>query len=203
MMSRENIEPWIQTWSGGKFDLIDPTPKMIDIMDIAKSLSKQCRFNGHTTSFYSVAQHSVELLKYHLSENEEEYEIIRKGDADVYGFLQKAMTVLLHDASEAYIGDMTSPLKTLMPEFKEPENKIDAVIATKFNTIYPHPPWLKTLDTRILLDERVSVMTHTLEDWKLDVEPLGIHITPWPVGKAYSGFINYFYHLDYLFGLQT
>ena len=202
-MPRENIEPWIQTWSGGKFDLIDPTPEMIDIMDIAKSLSKQCRFNGHTTEFYSVAQHSVELLKYYLDENEEEYDIIRNGDPDVYGFLQKAMTILLHDASEAYIGDMTSPLKILMPDFKKIEYNIDMVIADKFDTIFPHPPWLKTLDIRVLLDERASVMTHTLEDWKLDVEPLGIHITPWPVGKAYSGFINYFHHLNHLSSLQT
>ena len=125
---------------------------MVNIMDIAKSLSKQCRFNGHTTEFYSVAQHSVELLKYYLDENEEEHEIIRNGGPDIYGFLQKAMTVLLHDASEAYIGDMTSPLKILMPDFKKIEYNIDMAIADKFNTIFPHPPWLKTLDTRILLD---------------------------------------------------
>ena len=49
---------WIQTYTGIKFDALNPKPKMIDIVDIAHALSMTCRFNGHVKNFYSVAEHS-------------------------------------------------------------------------------------------------------------------------------------------------
>jgi len=85
------MNAWIQTISGRKFPLAEPDPNQIDIEDIAHALSMLCRFNGHCTQFYSVAEHSM-----HVS-----HEISN----------DLALAGLLHDAAEAYLGDVPSPLK--------------------------------------------------------------------------------------------
>lgn len=82
---------WIQTFTGKKFPLDKPDPALIDIEGIAHALSLLCRFNGHCTRFCSVAEHSVHVA--------------REIDLDL------AMEGLLHDAAEAYLGDVHSPLK--------------------------------------------------------------------------------------------
>jgi 5'-deoxynucleotidase YfbR-like HD superfamily hydrolase len=83
----------INTVSGIEMDLLNPTPEMIDINDIAHSLGMQCRFGGHVSMFYSVAQHSVFVAG--------------KAPAE----LRKH--ALLHDAAEAYLQDITAPLKNI------------------------------------------------------------------------------------------
>jgi len=82
----------IQLFSGKTFDFLDLKPINIDISDIAHALSQLCRFNGHTDRFYSVAEHSLYVSS-----------LVHPNYA-IYG--------LLHDAAEAYIGDMTTPLKS-------------------------------------------------------------------------------------------
>ena len=82
---------YIQTYNGKLFSLIDPQPEDVHIADIIESLSKQCRFVGHCKYFYSVAQHSVIVSNI---VNEEE-----------------RLAALMHDAVEAYIGDISKPLK--------------------------------------------------------------------------------------------
>ena len=78
------------TASGLGFDPEDPKPEAIVIEDIAHALSNICRFGGHTGSFYSVAQHSV-LVSLHTN-------------------AKFARAGLMHDASEAYIGDIIRPV---------------------------------------------------------------------------------------------
>jgi len=90
---------WMQIFTGKKFWPLDPKSEEVDIKDIALSLAFQCRFNGHSNYFYSIAQHSVIVSK-----------IVSK---------DQASAALLHDAAETYIGDMVSPLKRFMLEFKE------------------------------------------------------------------------------------
>lgn len=80
---------WIQTYTGKRFFPLAPRAEDIDIADIAHALSQQCRFTGHTSRFYSVAQHSV-----HVAE---------QCAYPIYG--------LLHDAAEAYLVDLPSPIK--------------------------------------------------------------------------------------------
>ncbi len=91
---------WIHTHSGMAFDLLSPTPGMVVLEDIAYALSRLCRFTGHCSRHYSVAEHSINVAKQCQLEH---------GFSD-----QWAIAALLHDAAEAYIGDLSSPLKGLL-----------------------------------------------------------------------------------------
>lgn len=83
---------WIQTATGRRFWPLDPRPEDVSIRDIAHALSLICRFVGHALEFYSVAQHSVLVSRLAMTREE-------------------ALWFLLHDAAEAYIGDISRPLK--------------------------------------------------------------------------------------------
>lgn len=82
---------WMQTYTGRRLFPMDPSPADVDIIDIAHALSMQCRYNGHVRRFMSVAEHCVLI-----SENVP---------------AQDALWGLLHDATEAYVGDMIRPLR--------------------------------------------------------------------------------------------
>ena len=128
------MSDWFQTYTGKQFHPMDPTVDEIDICDIARGLSMIARFNGHTLFHYSVAQHS--LL---VSEN-------------VPNAVR--LEALLHDASEAYLGDMVRPLKRSMPEYRAAEDRLERVIAERFGLIYPWPAEVKEADNRALMTER-------------------------------------------------
>jgi hypothetical protein len=102
----------INVFSGGKFDILKPDWEDIFIEDIAHSLAYQCRFAGHTTKFYSVAEHSIILS--HLTKPEDR------------------LWALLHDSAEAYIGDVIRPVKHALPSLFETEHKILEQIACRF-----------------------------------------------------------------------
>jgi hypothetical protein len=87
---------FIVTYTGKKFFFDDITPEQIDIKDIAHALSMLCRFTGHIHQFYSVAQHSLLV------------------DSQINGPSNLHLAVLLHDAAEAYVNDLASPLKRWM-----------------------------------------------------------------------------------------
>jgi len=90
---------WILTATGRRLDLTGSTADDIHPQDIAQGLSRACRFAGQTTAFYSVAQHSV-LASYHVPPED-------------------ALHALLHDAAEAYLGDLTGPLKRLLASYHQ------------------------------------------------------------------------------------
>lgn len=93
----------METASGREVNLLDPQPSSIYLGDIAHALSNQCRFNGHVRRFYSVAEHSVlvsRLIEHHFPHD-----------------VQLQLAGLMHDAAEAYIGDMISPVKFALQEF--------------------------------------------------------------------------------------
>ncbi|MGB6213678.1 phosphohydrolase [Pseudomonas mandelii] len=104
---------WILTHSGRQFDLLAPTAAMISPHDIAHALANLCRFNGHTREHYSVAQHS--LIVCDLAPEKHQ------------------LSALIHDATEAYLGDMTRPLKALMPEYRNAEQRVWITICDRFN----------------------------------------------------------------------
>lgn len=105
----------ILTASGGSFDFADPQPGDIHIEDIASGLSRTSRYSGQV-EFYSVAEHSIHCMT--MVEDAVNVEL--------------SIAALMHDASEAYTGDMPKPLKNLLPEFQEIENNIQRVIEEKF-----------------------------------------------------------------------
>lgn len=103
----------IWTYTGLEFNFVDPDPEQIRIEDIAHSLSMQCRFGGHTKCFYSVAQHSLILAD--MVESEEDKRI-----------------ALLHDAAEAYLGDVVGPVKRNVDGYIQLEWQLLWIIFKKF-----------------------------------------------------------------------
>lgn len=146
--------PWIQTYTGRRFYYADPRPEDIHIEDIAHALGMQCRYAGHSYRFYSIAEHS-------------------KLVSQQFGEPQMRMIGLLHDATEAYCVDLPSPLKQLLPSYKEYENKVWSIIAVKFGLPEQPCPEIKEIDTRMMITERPQLFHHPLPWPKYDaVKPL-------------------------------
>lgn len=162
---------YIQTLFGKHFNYLDIQQDDIVIEDIATALSHICRFAGHLPEFYSVGQHSV--LTSHLVPQE------------------FALEALLHDAAEAYLQDIPSPLKRLLPDYQVIEARVDAAIRQKFGLPTEQHPTVKYADLVMLASERRSV-------WPcLDgVVPTDLFIiNPVRPGQSYGMFINRFNEL--------
>ena len=107
----------IMTYTKKMFDPLQPNAELIDIEDIAHALSMLCRANGHFKSFYSVAQHSINCMK----------------EAKARGYSDRIqLACLLHDASEAYLSDVTRPVKAELPRYKEIEAPLQELIWNKW-----------------------------------------------------------------------
>lgn len=161
--------------SGKLFPVFNPTPDDIHIEDIAHSLARQCRWGGHTSEFYSVAQHCV-IVAEHLPRS-----------------LQ--FVGLLHDASEAYLGDVCRPIKYshVMPGYVELENKLQQVISIKFNIPFPVPKEVKFQDNRVLLAEARDLLPpFPAEFIPTQAEPVAMKIEPWSPKKAEARFLEDF-----------
>ena len=172
--------PWIQTVSGKKFQLVDPDITAIDIEDIAHGLSMLSRFNGQALQFYSVAEHSVYVSQ------------LVSPEVALWG--------LLHDAAEAYLGDMPSPLKGHVKEFKTIEMRLLRLIALKFGLPETEPVEVKTADRSLLLTERLALMVAPPEPWPVDlVKPAvvaaSVQIECWSQGVAKQRFLETYHKL--------
>ncbi|MBR3515758.1 MAG: phosphohydrolase [Lachnospiraceae bacterium] len=108
---------YITTISGKHFDPVEPEEALIDIKDIAHSLSLVCRGNGHVKHFYSVAQHSIACAR----------EAQARGYSDTV-----VLACLLHDASEAYLSDVTRPVKKDLTYYLEVEDRLQHLIWRHF-----------------------------------------------------------------------
>lgn len=133
---------WIQTLSGKPFDYSNPDPDSVNIFDIAQSLSNLCRFTGHVAHYWSVAQHSV-CCSY---------------APEVRGNARLELTALLHDAHEAYVGDVNSPLKRMCSGYQEIEAEVQQLVLHKFNASFPLPMEVHTADLRMLSTERARLL---------------------------------------------
>jgi 5'-nucleotidase len=159
--------PYIQTVSGRKFNPLEPDPSEVDIGDIARALSHQCRFGGNCRVYYSVAQHSC--LASDLAAE-------RGADAEA------VLWALLHDASEAYLVDLPHPLKhrsALGALYAEAEARLQAAICQHFALPPDPPPLLKEVDRALLATERRAV-SQVAWDWPelQGVQPLDLPIDP-------------------------
>jgi hypothetical protein len=114
---------------------------MVRIEDIAHHLAHVCRWAGAPKAFWSVAQHSV-IVSYITPPR----------------LVRLAQWALLHDAAEAYIGDITRPLKTLLPGVREIEDRIMLAIADHFHMSYPEPEELCTYDDQVQRLEAELIM---------------------------------------------
>jgi 5'-deoxynucleotidase YfbR-like HD superfamily hydrolase len=147
----QQTESCITTVSGRFFDLLRPEEYEFDVEEIATALSNICRYTGHVNSFYSVAEHSV-LVSRLLPSN-------------------LALCGLLHDSSEAFVGDVSSPLKRLMPQYQEIEERVQRAIAGYYNLPYPFPEAVHEADKRMYWQERQEVANNGVRDklWHQDL----------------------------------
>lgn len=157
------MNPSIQLASGKFFDFTSVTPADIEITDIASALSKLCRFTGHCKRFYSVAQHSVLVST-----------LVPR---------EYALLGLLHDATEAYINDLSRPLKLINPEYVAYEHKLWPVIAERFALPAEMPRCIKDADNIALVTERRDIMppNPAVQDewhWARDIPRLPQKIKP-------------------------
>lgn len=156
---------WMQTYTGRQFFPMDPRPEDIATADIARALSMQCRYNGHTSAAYSVAEHSVLISTAVCPEH--------------------ALAGLLHDATEAYLGDMVKPLKRHISQYMEIEQRLWEVIAATYGVPTELPECVKQADVRILVDERAALLGPTPAPWGTEhLQALGVKIRALPQPEA-------------------
>jgi len=134
----------ILTASGVYFDLAAPERAPVDVVDISHALAHQCRFTGHTRRFYSVAEHSV-----HCSY------LVPPEDA---------LAALLHDAAEAYIGDVSKPLKSMLPDYQALEKRVEAAVFAHFGLPAVLPDSVKRADMEMLRAEQIRSMCNE-DEW--------------------------------------
>lgn len=171
---------WFTTYSGIKYYLTDPHPDDVKIEDIAHALSNVCRFGGHTSVHYSVAQHSI-LCRRMAQQMEPENYILQ-------------LHLLLHDASEAYIGDVVRPLKVSQPDYLELERRTMIVIYEALNLSFPYDYEMKTIkhiDNAVLLAEARDLIAGGGKDWDMvKGEAWDEQIIVWPPRTNEFKFLN-------------
>jgi uncharacterized protein len=169
--------PTIQCASGKYFDFLNPAGSHICIEDIAHALSHINRFTGHTRVPYSVAQHSYVVSC-----------IVPYKDA---------LAGLLHDAAEAYLGDVSSPLKQLLPEYKVIEHRVHAAIFEHFGLDPELPASVKEADLIALATERRDLMPNVdpHDAWGVlaRVKPLRPKVKVWDADIARYMFLQRYY----------
>jgi hypothetical protein len=182
-MDEKRQGDWLQTHTGRKFYPLDPQPDDIDIIDIAHALSNICRFTGHCKTHYNVAQHSV-LVSANVSDR-----------AALYG--------LLHDAAEAYIGDISRPMKKCIQiscgyGLKEIEQRIVECICKKYLVIRDASieAEVKMADDLLLVTEARDLMSPLADGWRHHpangYQVLPDKISPWTPNQSYYEFLQTF-----------
>lgn len=178
----------IETYSGRIISLLDPKPEDIIIEDIAVGLSQLCRFNGHCSRFYSVAEHSCYVA------------LVVNIQA---GSVEDEFAALMHDAAESYVGDVTRPVKRLLgPEYGEIEERFERAIAERFGIDWTPSRKLtvKNADNILCKTEGRDLMPSKGEGWQIPAEPLEqLQISRSqmvPPGRAMDAFMSAFRYLS-------
>jgi 5'-deoxynucleotidase YfbR-like HD superfamily hydrolase len=177
-MNSSATTPYVSTFSGNRFYPLEPRIDRVAIEDIAHGLAYQCRFNGQTREFYSVAQHSLIVASLVPPE--------------------LRLAALLHDAAEAYLGDMVKPLKVLLPEFAAIEDKVSALIGAAFAVDFSNYAPIKRADLIALATEKRDLMPHSAERWAYldDIRALPEPIATMSPWQAKQAFLARFAELD-------
>lgn len=172
------VKNTIRTRSGRYFDLLDPKPDQFTLEDIAGALSKMCRFGGQIDRFYSVAEHC-----YHCAA------LAEKDGAS----LAVRRAALMHDAAEAFVGDVVKPLKIMLPEYDAIERRVELVIVEKFGLegTVDWPP-VKEIDRAMLIAERRALFSADEVVWTGEklVRQLDVKFVCWPPVLAEQAFLS-------------
>lgn len=177
---RRAVKPYMLTASGKHFDLLNPKPEQVDHNDIFAAISKLCRFTGHCSDIYTVGQHSLLVM----SLVPEEF----------------CFEALMHDAAEAYTGDVGTPLKVALgPAFRELEHRIEAVVREKYGLPAKLSPEVKHADIVALGLEKRWLMPEDYEPWPIlegvslppDAQFVNVRtLRPWVFGSVPVGGFN-------------
>lgn len=182
----------MQTYCGSPVDILNPRPRDFRILDIAMALSKVARFTGHTQHHASVAQHSI--LVSHLLEG-----------------TGLEMEGLMHDAAEAYTGDISTPMKRAITEMvyrltgemnvdpvKAITHEIDIALAKQFGLIYPRPAAVKAADLEAMtLERRQMMMPASGVRWTTDVRARVLALSWMDPDAAATAFVSRYNALLY------
>jgi hypothetical protein len=171
---------YFRTHSGRRVHPLSPSPDEISIFDVAHALSQMCRFLGHTTEFYSVAQHSV-LVSQHVPQED-------------------ALWGLLHDASEAYLCDLPAPIKRdpEMSIYRIAENRLMLAVCERYGLKPEMPASVMRADKILLATEFRDVTTMDDPEWIKDecgTDPLDGFLLGWPPFVAEQRFLDRFEEL--------
>ena len=182
--TRVNDHCWIPTATGRRMYLQNPCPADVDIEDLAISLSREPRFRGMTRAHYSVAQHSVLVSR------------LLPRDLQLAG--------LLHDAAEAYLGDMSCPLKMVIEHYRRIERNVASAIAWRFGIPTFCVPQIKQMDLVVLVTEIRDLKPRGLpagRHWgvaRQETLPSPLNCTviePWGEEESYDEFMGEFRRL--------
>lgn len=192
--------PWIQTFTGAKHDLLDPDPWDIRLSDVVHALSLICRFTGHVREFYSVAQHSVLVAR------------LLRDEGHSSGVQAQG---LLHDAHEAYVGDVASPIKRAirllepsdrgagkepLPALSDPWHDLEKLheraLRTRFGCAQELHTSVKRADLVLLMTEHRDLMGTAPAPWEINATPAAFKITPWTPERARREFLDEAKRLD-------
>lgn len=165
------VGPRIMLRSGGWFDFLDPWNSPFTIEDIAHGLAHVCRYAGQCDGFYSVAEHSLLV-------------------ADVT--MEHPLEALLHDAAEAFMGDITRPLKQLLPEYKRIEAGVESAILERLGLDPQMPKAVKAADLQVLAAEQLQIMPPGTADWAAEqgIVPAPIRVRRLAPPAAMSEFMG-------------
>lgn len=169
------VGPRIRLRSGGWLDLLAPHVSEFTIEDIAHGLAHTCRYAGQADGFYSVAEHNVLVSRTAVGH---EY------------------AALMHDAAEAFIGDVTRPLKQLLPDYKRIEASVEAAIFARFAVEIPAAA-VKEADLKVLAAEQAQIMPSGTDSWALraGIEPADVVVERLPPPEAKERFLTCYHRL--------
>jgi len=153
----------IDTETGKKIDFLKIDPEEINLEDVAIGLSNTCRFAGQLDRFYSVAEHSILVSML----------VEKLMPVELNGVIESAF---MHDAAEAYLGDVPTPLKVLCPGFRKIEEAFESAVGCRFGlTIGFRHPMIKEADMMLFEAERELFRGVPKED-RMHTLPDGIEI---------------------------
>lgn len=169
--------------SGGSYNFTNPELSVYTIEDIARNLSHINRFTGSTEVAYNVSQHSVYVSLL----------------LEAWGHQHLAMEGLLHDAVEAFTGDVSRPLKDLLPDYRKIELKNEKAIFAKYNLPFPMDFLTKQADNAVFVAERRDLQPKCPQGM-MDkegnvIQAAPFKIVPWSAKKSEKEFLKRFYEL--------